>query len=167
MALLDAELRRRLVIMQQARSEDLAEVKRAYAGSGIEAEIAPFFDDVPARLAQAQLVIARAGASTVAELAAIGRPAILVPYRFAADDHQTANAAAVAAEGAAHVIAETRFTPERLAAELATLLAAPAQLAAMAAAAHRVGRPDAAARLADVVAASAGGSNGHAREDAA
>lgn len=167
LALLDAALRRRLAVMQQARSEDLAEVKRAYAASGIAAEVAPFFDDVPARLERAQLVIARSGASTVAELAAIGRPAILVPYRLAADDHQTANASALAAEGAARVIAESGFTPERLAAEIAALIAAPAQLEAIAAAAHRLGRPDAAARLAELVVQAAGGGNGHAREDAA
>jgi UDP-N-acetylglucosamine--N-acetylmuramyl-(pentapeptide) pyrophosphoryl-undecaprenol N-acetylglucosamine transferase len=167
LALLGAALRRRLVVMQQARGEDLAEVKRALAGTGIEAEIAAFFEDVPARLARAHLVISRAGASTVAELAAIGRPAILVPYRFAADDHQTANASALAAEGAARVIAESGFTPERLAAEIEALVAAPAQLEAMAAAAHRAGRPDAAARLADLVVAAAGGGNGHARRDAA
>ena len=167
LAFLGAALRRRLAVMQQARSEDLAEVKRAYAASGIAADVAPFFDDVPARLERAHLVIARAGASTVAELAAIGRPAILVPYRLAADDHQTANANALAADGAARIIAESGFTPERLAAEIAALIAAPAQLEAAAAAAHRLGRPDAAARLAELVAQAAGGGNGHAREDAA
>jgi UDP-N-acetylglucosamine--N-acetylmuramyl-(pentapeptide) pyrophosphoryl-undecaprenol N-acetylglucosamine transferase len=167
LALLGAALRRRLVIMQQARSEDVAEVTRALAGSGIDAEIAPFFEDVPARLARAQLVISRAGASTVAELTVMGRPAILVPYRFAADDHQTANASALGAEGAARIIAETGFTPERLAGEIEALFAAPSQLQAMAAAAHRIGRPDAASRLADVAAAAAGGGNGLTRKDAA
>jgi UDP-N-acetylglucosamine--N-acetylmuramyl-(pentapeptide) pyrophosphoryl-undecaprenol N-acetylglucosamine transferase len=167
LAQLDPALKRRLAVMQQARSEDLAEVRRAYQAAGIEADTAPFFDDVPARLARAHLVIARSGASTVAEITAIGRPAILVPYRYAADDHQTANAAALAAETAARVIAETAFTPERLAAEIASLVAAPQNLEALAAAARRLGRPDAATKLADIVAAAAGGSNGHARKDAA
>jgi UDP-N-acetylglucosamine--N-acetylmuramyl-(pentapeptide) pyrophosphoryl-undecaprenol N-acetylglucosamine transferase len=166
-ARLDDTLKRRFVVMQQARSEDLPELRRAYAAAGIEAETAAFFDDMPARLARAQLVIARAGASTIAELTAVGRPAILVPYRYAADDHQTANAAALASEGAARVIAETEFTPDRLAADLAALAAAPAVLDALAAAARRLGRPDAAARLAELVAAAAGGGNGHARKDAA
>jgi UDP-N-acetylglucosamine--N-acetylmuramyl-(pentapeptide) pyrophosphoryl-undecaprenol N-acetylglucosamine transferase len=167
LALLEPSLRSRLAVTQQARSEDVAEVKSAHAANAIAAEIAPFFEDVPARLARAQLVISRAGASTVAELAAIGRPALLVPYRLAADDHQTANAKALASSGAAWVMAESEFTPERLAARLAALFASPAQLEAAALAAHRVGRPDAAARLADIVAAAAGGSNGHHQEDAA
>jgi UDP-N-acetylglucosamine--N-acetylmuramyl-(pentapeptide) pyrophosphoryl-undecaprenol N-acetylglucosamine transferase len=162
-------LRARLHVMQQARSEDLAEVKRALAAAEIAAETAPFFEDVPARLARAQLVISRAGASTVAELAAVGRPAILVPYRYAADDHQTANARAIAGAGAAWVMAEHEFTPELLAARLELLLDDPAALAQAAASAHRLGRPDAAALLADLVVAAAGG-NGHAplaAEDAA
>ncbi|HXQ52311.1 MAG TPA: undecaprenyldiphospho-muramoylpentapeptide beta-N-acetylglucosaminyltransferase [Stellaceae bacterium] len=167
LALLDPALRGRLVVTQQARSEDVAEVKAAHAANEIAAEIAPFFDDVPVRLARAQLVISRAGASTVAELAAIGRPALLVPYRHAADDHQTANAKSLAASGAAWVMTESEFTPQALAARLALLLASPAQLEAAARAAHRIGRPDAAERLADIVAAAAGGSNGHRQEDAA
>jgi len=166
LARLDPALRKRLVVMQQARPEDLAEVRHAHAANGVEAETAPFFDDVPARLARAQLVISRAGASTVAELAAIGRPAILVPYRHAADDHQTANARALGQAGAAWIMAETGFTPERLATLLAGLLPAPSRLAAAAAAAHRLGRIDAAARLADLVDAAAGG-NGASREHAA
>ncbi len=155
--------------MQQARSEDLAAVRRTHEQAGIAAEISSFFDDVPARLAQASLVISRAGASSVAELTAIGRPAILVPYRHAADDHQSANARALAAAGAAWVTPETAFTPEDLAVEIAALVAAPERLAAAAAAAHRMGRADAAARLADLVAEAAGGSNGHSlpREHAA
>jgi UDP-N-acetylglucosamine--N-acetylmuramyl-(pentapeptide) pyrophosphoryl-undecaprenol N-acetylglucosamine transferase len=167
LARLDDALKRRLVVMQQARSEDLAEVRRVYQSAGIEAETAAFFDDMPARLARAHLVIARAGASTVAEITVIGRPAILVPYRYAADDHQTANAAALTAEGAARVMAETGFTPERLAGEITRLVAVAQNLDALAAAARRLGRPDAATGLADIVAAAAGGSNGHARKDAA
>ncbi len=106
LARLPEPLRARLRITQQARPEDADAVRAAYAASGISAEIRPFFDDVPARLAKAQLAIARSGASTVAELTVIGRPAILVPYRYAADDHQSANARALEAAGAAWVMAE-------------------------------------------------------------
>ncbi|HXP31039.1 MAG TPA: undecaprenyldiphospho-muramoylpentapeptide beta-N-acetylglucosaminyltransferase [Stellaceae bacterium] len=170
LAQLPPALRRRLVVTQQARSEDLEAARHTYAASGIAAETAAFFDDIPARLARAQLVICRAGASTVAELAVVGRPAILVPYRYAAEDHQTANANGFAAAGAAWVMPEAELTPALLAERIAALLAAPAELAAAAAAAQRLGRPDAAARLADLVIAAAGGSNGDAelpREKAA
>ena len=159
---LDPALKSRLFVMQQARPEDLAEVQHAHAANGIAAEVAPFFEDVPARLARAHLVISRSGASTVAELTALGRPAILVPYRFAADDHQSANARALAEAGAAWTMAETGFTPQALAMRIATLLAAPHALVAAAAAAHRLGRPDAAERLADLV-ATAAGRNGAAK----
>ncbi|HUK60869.1 MAG TPA: undecaprenyldiphospho-muramoylpentapeptide beta-N-acetylglucosaminyltransferase [Stellaceae bacterium] len=169
LARLAPELRRRLVVMQQARSEDLASVRRAHETAGIAAETATFFEDVPARLAQAHLVISRAGASSVAELTTVGRPAILVPYRHAADDHQSANARALSASGAAWVMPEMAFTPELLASEIIALLEAPERLAAAAGAAHRLGRPDAASRLADLVTEAAGGSNGHTlpREHAA
>jgi UDP-N-acetylglucosamine--N-acetylmuramyl-(pentapeptide) pyrophosphoryl-undecaprenol N-acetylglucosamine transferase len=162
LARLDPALRQRLNVMQQARSEDVAAVSDAYAAAGIVAETAAFFDDVPARLARAHLVIARAGASTVAELTTIGRPAILVPYRYAADDHQSANARALEAAGAATILAESIFTADLLAERIQALIAAPAALAAAAAAAHRLGRPDATQRLADLVAAAAGG-NGVAK----
>lgn len=157
LAQLPPALRRRLTVMQQARPEDVETVRRTHAANGVTAEVAAFFDDIPARLARAQLVICRAGASTVAELTVVGRPAILVPYRYAAEDHQTANARAIAAAGAAWMMDETAFTPTLLAERLATLLAAPAQLATAAAAAQRLGRPDAAARLADLTLAAAGG----------
>jgi UDP-N-acetylglucosamine--N-acetylmuramyl-(pentapeptide) pyrophosphoryl-undecaprenol N-acetylglucosamine transferase len=103
-----------------------------------------------ARLAHVHLMIARSGASTVGELQAAGRPAILVPYRFAADDHQTANARAMAQAGAAWVMTEAEFTPEALATRLAALLADPQQLAAAAAASRKLSHPDAAERLADL-----------------
>ncbi len=119
--------------------------------SGIAAELAPFFADVASRLAAAHLVIARAGASTVAELAVAGRPAILVPLPGAIDDHQSANARALVAAGAAEAIAQAAFTPTRLAAALAAWLGDPARLAAAAAATRGVARADAAARLADLV----------------
>ncbi len=156
LARLPESLRRRLRLTQQARPEDLEAVRAAYAQTGITAEIRPFFDDVPARLARAQLVIARSGASTVAELTVMGRPAILVPYRYAADDHQTANARALETAGAAWVMSEAVFTAEALADRLASLMLDPASLAKAARAAHGLGRPDAAERLADLVLATAG-----------
>jgi UDP-N-acetylglucosamine--N-acetylmuramyl-(pentapeptide) pyrophosphoryl-undecaprenol N-acetylglucosamine transferase len=148
---LPPELRGRLRIVQQCRPEDLDAVRQRYQQVGMVAELAPFFADLPQRLAAAHLVIARAGASTVAELATIGRPAILVPYPHAADDHQTANACAFASVGACAVIPHASFSAPALAAQLEELLATPRRLAEMAGAAHAAGRPDAAARLADMV----------------
>lgn len=156
LARLPEALRRRLRLTQQARAEDLEAVRAAHAASGITAEIRPFFDDVPVRLARAQLVIARSGASTVAELTVMGRPAILVPYRYAADDHQSANARALESAGAAWVMAETAFTAEALAQRLAALMGDSETLAKAARIAHGLGRPDAAERLADLVLATAG-----------
>lgn len=144
-------MRARVRLVQQCRPEDLEHVRMLYARAGIVADLAPFFMDLPQRLASAHLVIGRAGASTVAELAAIGRPSILVPYPYAADDHQTANARAFEAAGACMVIPHADFLPGTLAAHLSALIEAPQRLADMAAAAHATGRPDAAARLADVV----------------
>lgn len=158
-AALPEALRRRLRVTQQARAEDLEAVRAAHRASGVAAELAPFFADVPERLARAQLVISRAGASTLAELAIIGRPAILVPYLHAADDHQTANARTLEQAGAAWVMAQATFTAASLAERLAALIAAPDQLAHAAAAAHSQGRPDAARDLADLVLAVLG--NGH------
>jgi len=148
---LPAPLRARLRLVQQCRREDLDQVRRRYARAGIVVELAPFFADLPQRIAAAHLVIGRAGASTVAELAAIGRPSILVPYPYAADDHQTANARAFEAAGACIVIPHAAFTAKTLAGHLAALVETPQRLAGMAAAAHAAGRPDAAARLADLV----------------
>ncbi|HEU5018095.1 MAG TPA: undecaprenyldiphospho-muramoylpentapeptide beta-N-acetylglucosaminyltransferase [Pseudolabrys sp.] len=150
-ALLAPETRARLRITQQARAEDLPAVQTAYAQAGVEAECAPFFPDLPARMAAAHLVISRSGASTVAELAAIGRPAILVPLPHALDQDQFVNAGLLAEAGGAFRLEQREFTPERLAAEIALLVAAPAQLTAMAAAAKSAGTLDAAERLADVV----------------
>jgi UDP-N-acetylglucosamine--N-acetylmuramyl-(pentapeptide) pyrophosphoryl-undecaprenol N-acetylglucosamine transferase len=162
-------LRRRLRLAQQARAEDIEAVRRVHGESGVAAELATFFDDVPTRLARAHLVISRSGASTVAELAMIGRPAILVPYLHAADDHQTANARALEKAGGAWVMPHSAFTPETLAERLAALVAAPASLARAAAAARALGRPEAARALADLVIATI--DNGHVvrglREDAA
>ena len=150
-AALPRALGERIEVRQQCRPEDLAGVERAYAEAGVQARLAPFFDDMPARLGEAHLVICRAGASTVAELAAAGRPAILVPLPIAADDHQSANGRALVAAGAAIMIAQREFSAERLAHELTALMAEPAQLAQQAAAAGRFARPDAAHALADLV----------------
>ncbi|HXP13407.1 MAG TPA: undecaprenyldiphospho-muramoylpentapeptide beta-N-acetylglucosaminyltransferase, partial [Stellaceae bacterium] len=160
LALLPAGLRARIALAQQARPEDLEQVHAAHAANGIKAEISPFFSDIPARLARAHLVISRAGASSVAEICAVGRPSILVPFRLAADDHQTANAESLKQAGAAWVLAERDFTPPALAQLLEKLLTQTGLLAAAASSAHRHGRPDAARRLADLVletAASQGG----------
>jgi UDP-N-acetylglucosamine--N-acetylmuramyl-(pentapeptide) pyrophosphoryl-undecaprenol N-acetylglucosamine transferase len=148
---LDVQLRRELAVVQQAREEDLARVKAAYAEAKIGAEIAPFFSDLPARIAAAQLVIARSGASTVAELTAIGRPAILVPLPHALDQDQSANAAVLERSGGAIRLLQNDFTPDRLAREISTLAGAPEKLVAMAAAARSEGVLDAAERLADLV----------------
>lgn len=144
-------LRSRLRVVQQCRPEDVDRVRKVYRQAGIVAELASFFADLPQRMASAHLVIARSGASTVAELAAIGRPAILVPYPHAADDHQTANARAFEAVGACIVILHGEFNADTLAARLRELFDDPRHLVDMAAAARGAGRPDAAARLADLV----------------
>jgi UDP-N-acetylglucosamine--N-acetylmuramyl-(pentapeptide) pyrophosphoryl-undecaprenol N-acetylglucosamine transferase len=149
--LLEPALRARLAIVQQARDEDLARVRGAYGKLAVAAEIAPFFADLPARLAASHLIVSRSGASTVAELAAIGRPSILVPLPHALDQDQFANAGVLETAGGAIRLTQDVFTPRRLAAELAGLVAAPQRLTAMAAAARSVGRLDAADRLADLV----------------
>jgi UDP-N-acetylglucosamine--N-acetylmuramyl-(pentapeptide) pyrophosphoryl-undecaprenol N-acetylglucosamine transferase len=155
-AQIDAVLRARLEIVHQARPEDLAPVTEAYARLAVRAEVKPFFADLPARMAAAHLVIARSGAGTVAELAAIGRPAILVPLPHALDQDQLANARVLERAGAAILLTQDVFTAERLAAELAALAADPTRLATMAAAAKGAGTIDAAERLADLVINAAG-----------
>ncbi len=150
-AQLDAALRARLAVIQQAREEDVGRVRAAYAALSVSAEIAPFFADLPARIAASHLVVSRSGASTVAELAAIGRPAILVPLPHALDQDQAANAGVIERAGGAVRLFQEAFTPQRLASEIAALAAAPQRLAAMAAAAKSVGRLDAAEALADLV----------------
>jgi UDP-N-acetylglucosamine--N-acetylmuramyl-(pentapeptide) pyrophosphoryl-undecaprenol N-acetylglucosamine transferase len=153
-------LRARLHIVQQAREEDLARVRGAYANLSVTAEVAPFFSDLPARIAAGHLVVARSGASTVAELAAIGRPSILVPLPHAIDQDQFANAGVLDRAGGALRLVQEAFTPERLATEIAALADAPQRLMAMAAAARSLGRLDAAARLADLVLNLAAGREG-------
>ena len=141
----------RLAIVQQARPEDIKAVQGTYAQFGVAAEAAPFFSDLPARMAAAHLVISRSGASTVAELSAIGRPAILVPLPHALDQDQFANAGVLAEAGGAIRIEQRDFTPDRLASEIAALAADPARLSGMAQAAKSAGSIDAAERLADLV----------------
>jgi len=141
----------RLVVTQQVREEDMARVRAVYDRLKINAELAPFFNDLPARLASHDLVVSRSGAGTVAELAAIGRPSILVPLPGSIDQDQFANAGVLAQANGAIRIAQADFTPDRLAAEISALAAEPARLAAMAANARSVGRLDAAERLADLV----------------
>jgi len=148
LALLPPALRARLRVSQQARPEDRATVVAAYADSRIPADVEIFFEDVPQRLARAHLAICRAGASTLAELGAVGRPALLIPYPHATDDHQTANARAFAAAGGGLVLTQAGLRPETLAAEVAALLDDPPGLTAMAGRAATFGRRDAARRLA-------------------
>ncbi|HPD92506.1 MAG: UDP-N-acetylglucosamine--N-acetylmuramyl-(pentapeptide) pyrophosphoryl-undecaprenol N-acetylglucosamine transferase [Rhodobacter sp.] len=143
-------VRRHLRVAQQARPEDLSRVAATYEAAGVPAEIAPFFDDIPRRFSEAQLVIARAGASTVADLTVIGRPAVLVPYAAALRDEQTANARGLVEAEAAALIPESAFTPEALAETVAAILTHPAAATRMAVAATAQGIPDAAARLADL-----------------
>jgi UDP-N-acetylglucosamine--N-acetylmuramyl-(pentapeptide) pyrophosphoryl-undecaprenol N-acetylglucosamine transferase len=154
--LLPAPLRARLTVVQQARAETLDAARAAYAEAGVAAELSPFFADMADRLAACQLMICRAGASTIAELAAVGRPAILVPYPHAIADEQTANAEQVVAVGGAELMPQSGFTAEALAARLEAKMTLPDRLAAMAAAARGFARTDAAVRLADEVASAAG-----------
>jgi len=148
---LDQNLRARLSVVQQARAEDFDGVRAAYAGMGVAAECAPFFSDLPARMGAAHLIVSRSGASTVAELSAIGRPGILVPLPHALDQDQLANAGVLQAAGGAIRIEQRDFTAERLAIEIAALAVDPQRLARMAAAAKSAGTVDAADRLADLV----------------
>lgn len=151
LAALPHGMRVRLRVSQQARQEDVERVTSFYRDQAIRAEIHTFFEDVPERMARAQVVIARAGASTIADLSVIGRPAILIPYAAAAEDHQAANAKGMAAAGGAEVLPEAGFTAEALAARLRALLSDPERAATMARASLAYGKPDAAERLAELV----------------
>jgi UDP-N-acetylglucosamine--N-acetylmuramyl-(pentapeptide) pyrophosphoryl-undecaprenol N-acetylglucosamine transferase len=154
---LEPHLQMRLSIVQQAREEDQSRVKETYVRAKVAAEVAPFFADLPARIARSHLVVSRSGASTVAELAAIGRPAILVPLPHALDQDQSANAAVLERAGGAIRLRQDDFTPDRLAAEISALASTPQKLVAMAAAARSQGAIDAAERLADLVIKTIGG----------
>ena len=153
---LEPALWRRLSLVQQVREEDMTRVRAVYDRLKIEAELAPFFADLPARLAATHLVISRSGAGTVAELGAIGRPSILVPLPGAIDQDQFANAGVLEKAGGAIRIPQNEFTPDRLASEISTLAADPARLTTMATSARSVGRLDAAERLADLAVKVAG-----------
>jgi len=148
---LPTEVLPRLVVAHQAREEDALRVMTAYARSVGHADVQPFFKDLPQRIAESHLVISRSGASTVAELAVIGRPSILVPLPGALDQDQAANARSLAEIGAATVIPQGEFTPERLAAEIMARIADPLRLEQAAAAAKAAGIADAAERLAALV----------------
>ncbi len=160
-------LRRRLAISQQVRGPAIDKVRGVYEAAGVTANLAGFFEDMPERLSGAQMVIGRAGASTIAELAAAGRPAVLVPYPYAADDHQTANARAFAATGGGWVMPQAELTAGDLSELLARVLADPSALQDAAAAAYGFGRAGAADRLADLVCGSGANQNGPVRREAA
>lgn len=146
---LDAPLRRRLTVTQQCRAEQQTALRARYADMDVNADIRPFFDDMPVILANSHLVISRAGASSVAELAAAGRPALLVPFAGAMDDHQTMNANQLASVGGGHCLAETDLTADKLAAHLSAMLQDPARLATMGKAARSLAAASAAADIAD------------------
>jgi UDP-N-acetylglucosamine--N-acetylmuramyl-(pentapeptide) pyrophosphoryl-undecaprenol N-acetylglucosamine transferase len=151
LGMLAPSLRRRLQVVQQCRPEDIERVRSQYAELGIPAELMTYIEDMPDKLADAHLVIGRAGASTVAELAAAGRPAILIPFAAATDDHQTANAREMVKAGGARAIQEASFTPQVLARQIEALAMDPVALNNAAARALSVGRPHAARDLADLV----------------
>ncbi|MCD2173109.1 undecaprenyldiphospho-muramoylpentapeptide beta-N-acetylglucosaminyltransferase [Rhizobium sp. C4] len=155
--LLLAELQQRLVITQQARPEDAEGVKACYAKLGINAEIAPFFTDMAERIGAAHFVICRSGASTVSEIAVIGRPALFVPYPFALDHDQAANAALLVEKGGARVVQQSKLSAEKLADVLKIAMEQPMRLLETAYAAKQAGKPDAANLLADLVEAIAAG----------
>lgn len=148
---LPENIRFRVIITQQARAEDQDRVRKAYADIDVEAEISEFIDDVPAKIAEAQVVISRAGASSVADIAVIGRPSILIPYAAATGDHQTANAKGLEAAGAAVIFQERDLTAQKLSLELTHLLKDDERAAGMAKGAVSYGKPAAAAELAELV----------------
>ena len=157
LAKLSPEHRARLEIVQQARADDIETVREAYDKAGIKAELAVFITDVPEQLAKAHLVIARSGASTVAEVTTAGRPAIFVPYPHHQDHQQKINADAVADVGGAWVMTQNGFTEEAVLARIETFLQNPESLFRAAENARSIGRPDAARRLGNLVTAIASG----------
>lgn len=148
---LPPKLRHRLQVVQQCRADDIEAVRARYAALNIPAELLTYIEDMPERLGEAHLVIARAGASTIAELTAAGRPAILVPLPIATDDHQTANAREMAKAGGARMITQDEFTPETLSAQIAVIAGDAHALSNAAERALSVGRPRATSDLADLV----------------
>lgn len=156
-ALLPDQLRARLELVQQVRPEDEPQVRARLDQLGVKAEVSPFFTDMAARIAAAHLVISRSGASTVSEIAVIGRSAILVPYPYALDHDQAANAQALMAKGGASVVKQSGLTPQILSDMIADRMNDPAGLAATAASAQATGKPDAARLLANLAEAIAEG----------
>ncbi|MFT7135037.1 undecaprenyldiphospho-muramoylpentapeptide beta-N-acetylglucosaminyltransferase [Sulfitobacter sp.] len=151
LANLPMEMLRNIRVSHQARDEDAQRVSEFYAESGINADVQPFFHDVPRRMSEAQLVISRAGASSVADLSIIGRPSVLIPYAAATGDHQTANARGLVAAGAAILVPEDMADPERLTIQIEMVLSNPSGAQQMAKAALSAGKPDAAEQLAQLV----------------
>jgi UDP-N-acetylglucosamine--N-acetylmuramyl-(pentapeptide) pyrophosphoryl-undecaprenol N-acetylglucosamine transferase len=148
---LNDTLRHRLQVVQQCRPDDIDRVRETYRALGIPAELSTYLPNMDAKLGECHLMIGRAGASTIAELTAAGRPAILVPLPIATDDHQTANARELARAGGARMIPQPQFTPEALARQIEALADDPEALANAAGRALSVGRPHAASDLADLV----------------
>jgi UDP-N-acetylglucosamine--N-acetylmuramyl-(pentapeptide) pyrophosphoryl-undecaprenol N-acetylglucosamine transferase len=157
LGMLPPKLRHRLQVIQQCRPDDIEAVRNRYAALNIPAELLTYIEDMPDRLAEAHLVIARAGASTIAELTAAGRPAILIPLPIATDDHQTVNAREMAKAGGARMIPQDEFTPEVLSAQIAAIAGDAQALSNAAERALSVGRPHATHDLADLVERIAGG----------
>ncbi len=155
LAALPEILRTRLKVRQQARAESLEAARQIYLEAGIDAEVAPFFRDMAARLSQTHLLIGRAGASTCSELAVAGVPSLLVPLKIATDDHQRFNALSLVEAGGAEILLEDDVAVDRMAAMLERLLSDPGRLAEMSAGARSAALPDATARLADMVEAAA------------
>jgi UDP-N-acetylglucosamine--N-acetylmuramyl-(pentapeptide) pyrophosphoryl-undecaprenol N-acetylglucosamine transferase len=151
LAALPDAIRSRLKVQQQSRPETLESARQIYLEAGIDAEVAPFFRDMAARLSAAHLVIGRAGASTCSELAVAAVPSLLIPLKIAMDDHQRFNAASLAEAGGAEVMLEDAVTVEAMTAALDAVLSDPARLSAMSAGARAAALPDATARLADMV----------------
>ncbi|ROT93397.1 undecaprenyldiphospho-muramoylpentapeptide beta-N-acetylglucosaminyltransferase [Altererythrobacter sp. FM1] len=151
LAMLQPALRQRLQVTQQCRPEDIDAVRARYRGHDIPAELGTYFEDMATRLADAHLFIGRAGASTIAELTAVGRPAILVPLPIATDDHQAANTQELVKAGGARMIRQAGFTPKQLAKQIQVMAQHPETLATAAHAAWNCGRPKAVQDLADLV----------------
>ena len=144
-------LKSNLRVAHQARDEDAETAGATYAQAGIAADVQPFFEDVPSRFAEAQLVISRSGASSVADISVIGRPSILVPFAAATADHQTANARGLVEAGAAIMVPESQLTPASLSNSIETILSNPDGALKMVQAALSVARPDATERLVEIV----------------
>ncbi len=148
---LPSELLANIRVSHQARDEDGERVAQFYADNGIAADVQPFFTDIPRRMSEAQLVISRAGASSVADISVIGRPSILIPYAAATGDHQTANARGLVDAHAAILIPESALASDTLSAHIASVLENPTGATQMAAAAVSVGKPDATVELVTIV----------------